>query len=657
MPEPLLRLRGVRKVYRLDGTEVRALDGVDLDVRRGEFLAVTGASGSGKSTLLQILGLLDRPTEGMYELAGTDVSRLDDEAQAALRARGIGFVFQFFNLLPRATAAENVELPLVYAGRGRREERARAALRTVGLQDRAGHTPAQLSGGQQQRVAIARALVGSPALVLADEPTGNVSTEQAREVMEAILRLNQRGMTVVLSTHEKEIAAYAGREIRMRDGRIIGEERREGRVLPRAARVPGGGRGLAFRGWTRTGENALMALDALGLNRLRTGLAALGIVIGVAALITMMALGAGARAALRERIASMGANLLYVYPQVGPRRIVGTERGEFTRLTLEDATAIEGLRVRGVPVARTAGGVQTRVRVVRGDRNWDTRLDGVPSHYSRMHAVGPAWGRFFTPHEDLSRARLAVLGPTVVEKLFGAQEDPVGQTVRINREYFKVVGVAKAVGGSGWRDRDDQVLVPLQTAMRRVLGVDFLHYIEVEVASPEVSESVGKEIQGLLRRRHNLPPHREDDIRVFDLAEVQETMASTTRIVTTLLGAIAAIALLVGGVGIMNIMLVAVKERTREVGLRKAMGAGSSDILTQFLVESAAITAAGGIIGILLGIGAGWAIARGAGWPVLVSPFSVWVAFGFSALTGVVFGLWPAREAAMLPPAEALRFE
>jgi len=652
---PLIRLKGLRKIYRMGPSEVRALDGVDLTIEQREFVSVMGPSGSGKSTLMQIVGLLDDPSQGRYELDGKDVSRIDEDTRAFWRARKIGFVFQFFNLLGRATATENVELPLIYAGASDRDKRVAAALKSVGLSDRAKHTPAQLSGGQQQRVAIARAIVGRPLLILADEPTGNVSSEQSKDVMAHLQALNDSGITILLVTHEADIAAYAHREIRMRDGRIESDVRKKG--APRSSgsaageaalppRVSGAlrptqgvgvsdsdpakssGRPAAAVARDRSGiiarleENIEMAIDALLGHKLRSFLAALGIVIGVGAIIAMLAIGAGARFAMRERISAMGANLLYVYPQRGSRRIL-KERGSFTRLTLDDAKAVEGLSKRGIPIVRATPTVRTGVRLIHGDLNWDSRLTGALPKYSKMHNAEVVWGRFFSPQENASRSRVLVIGSTVVENLFEEGEDPVGQSVRLGPDYFKIIGVLKSRGGSSWRDRDDEVIAPLQTVMRRVLGVDYVHSIEVEVESPEVSEGVTEEVLSLLRRRHNLPPHREDDIRVFDMAEIQETMSATTKTISTLLGAIAAISLLVGGVGIMNIMLVSVKERTREIGLRKAVGARSSDIMVQFLIEAAVITVTGGCVGISIGVGIAFGVAKFAGRPVIVWPASI----------------------------------
>jgi macrolide transport system ATP-binding/permease protein len=287
----VIRLTKLRKVYRSAAGEVAALDDIYLEIERGEFVAVTGPSGCGKSTLLQILGLLDHPSSGKYELDGRDASQLSEDEQAEWRAEKLGFVFQFFNLLPRATAVENVELPLVYAGQSEREEKARAALVSVGLADRAEHWPSQLSGGQQQRVAIARAVVGKPLLLLADEPTGNLSTEQSLEVMALLKSLHEKGLTIVLVTHEKEIAAFADREIQMRDGKIVSD--RTVRALK--APPPRSSDDSHPRASARIEENLAMAFDALTAHPLRTALAALGIVIGVASLVAMMAVGGGAR--------------------------------------------------------------------------------------------------------------------------------------------------------------------------------------------------------------------------------------------------------------------------------------------------------------------------------------------------------------------------
>jgi macrolide transport system ATP-binding/permease protein len=653
----MIELRGVSKTYRMGDVDVHALREVSLTIERGEFVAIMGPSGSGKSTLMHVLGLLDVPDAGSYKLLGREVSGLDEDALAALRADTLGFVFQQFNLLARTPALENAALPLLYAAAAKDPSRPRKLLEQVGLGARLDHKPNELSGGQQQRVAIARALVNDPAVLFADEPTGNLDSASEKEILEVFTRLNEAGLTVILVTHEPEIAGHAKRVIRMRDGRVQSDERRAPLSAPRK---PSAGLSPLPLGEDRERGGILgdlrqhfrQALRSLSANKVRTALSMLGILIGVAAVIAMLALGAGARQAIEERLSSMGSNLLVLRPGARQSGAVSLESRAATRLTLEDAEAL-----REVPgVRRTGPSVGGRAQVVYGGRNWNTRVQGAGPEYEAMRAARPVAGRFFTEAEDRSRARVALVGATLVRELFGGKS-PVGETIKLNRVGFLVVGVLPVKGDSGWRDQDDVVVVPIRTAMRRLLGQDHVESIDVEVESASRMEAVQAEMLALMGRRHRVPASREGAFEVRNMAELQEALTATQRTMTLLLSSIAAISLLVGGIGIMNIMLVSVTERTREIGLRKALGARRGDILAQFLIEAVVVSAAGGLAGICLGWLVTSVMTRLAGWAASVSAASVLLSFFFSAGVGVAFGLWPARRASLLNPIQALRYE
>jgi len=652
----VIELSGVEKTYRMGDVDVCALRGVSLAIEPGEFAAIMGPSGSGKSTLMHVLGLLDAPDAGSYRLAGLEVSRLSDDELASLRSRTIGFVFQQFNLLARTTALENVALPLLYAPNGTTPDHALALLKDVGLGERLDHRPSQLSGGQQQRVAIARALINHPRLILADEPTGNLDSASAEEIMGLLRALNERGITVVIVTHEPEIAQQTRRVIRMRDGVIQSDERTgpDAGTRPRgqaaaAADLPAPGR-LTWRELRAHVEQAVRALRA---NALRSALSMLGILIGVAAVVAMLALGTGARQSLEAQLASMGSNLLVVRPGSRQVRGVALETGAVTRLTLEDAREIRA----GIPeVARVAPTVSGRGQVSYGNRNWNTQVQGATPEYAAVRAAAPVIGRFFTEEEERARARVAVIGQTLLRELFG-DAGPLGESISINRVPFQVIGVLPEKGATTWRDQDDVAVIPLSTAMRRLLGKDYVDSIDVEVADAAALPATEEAIRELIIRRHRLPPSRQDTFEVRNMAEVQAALSETSRTMSWLLASIAAISLLVGGIGIMNIMLVSVAERTREIGLRKAIGARRQDILAQFLIEAVVISLTGGFIGIVLGWVMTLAMATLAGWATAMSPWSVLLAVGFSAAVGIVFGLWPARQAAALNPIDALRYE
>jgi macrolide transport system ATP-binding/permease protein len=657
----LIEVRDLRKTYRVGGGTLDVLKGVALTVEEGEFVAIMGPSGSGKSTLMQILGLLDRPTSGVYRLLGLDVSALSDDEGAALRSKVIGFIFQMFNLLPRTSALDNVALPMLYTGEPGRDARAKELLEEVGLGDRMDHAPNQLSGGQQQRVAVARSLTNRPRLIFADEPTGNLASAQAEEILARLVALNRSGITVVMVTHEPDIAAYAKRVIKLKDGLIVSDEVNASPRLPfgePVARPRGGGldrvppqRSLTL---AELGEHFFSALKAMRANKVRSALSMLGILIGVTAVIAMLAIGKGAQKSIEERLSSLGSNLLMLFPQ-SPRGMGGARgaSGSFSRLTVEDVDAVARVNP-GIKLA--AGEVRGSAQVVYGDQNANTELTGGTADYAAMHNDQPYYGRFFTEQEDKERARVALLGQTVVDELFGT-ENPVGRTINVNRIKFKVIGVLPRKGSGGFRDQDDVVVVPLNTAMRRVLGTKYVNMISVECADAQVMPAVMDSIRALMRRRHRLPEYKDDDFTIRNMADIQEAVAGTSKVFSLLLGIVAAISLVVGGIGIMNIMLVSVSERTREIGLRKAIGATRRAVLIQFLIEAAAMSTLGGVVGILLGCGIAFGMSKLAGWAAIVTPQSVILAFAFSAGVGVVFGFWPARKASLLSPIEALRYE
>lgn len=657
--EPIIELINVRRFYQLGPTTVRALVGCTLTISQGEFVVVMGPSGSGKSTFLHILGLLDRPDGGIYRLEGEDVGGLPDNRLAYLRNRRMGFVFQQFHLLPINTALENAALPLIYAGRSSCREEALTRIREVGLAGRAGHLPNELSGGERQRVAIARSLVNDPAIIFADEPTGNLDSVSGEEIISLLESLNRQGKTVVMVTHEERLAERASRVIRMRDGEVVSDRRREdfypiSPPVPAPTETP---REKTCPPSSSDGRAVLKdhfreSLRAVFSHRLRSLLSMLGILIGVGAVIAMLALGAGAKQAIEEDLARLGSNLLMVRPGSRTMRGVRMEAGAVTRFTLQDAEAMGKLPY----VRRISPSVSGRGQLVWGNRNWSTRLQGVGIDYPQMRASVPLEGRFFIEEELRRRDRVVVIGATIVRELFGDQ-DPVGAEIKINRQNFRVVGLLPEKGSQGWMDRDDEAIIPITTAMHRVMGKDYVDSIDVEVTDAAMMETAEEELRRLIIKRHRLTPERIDSFQIRNMAEIQEMIQETTRTMSLLLGSIAAISLLVGGIGIMNIMLVSVTERTREIGIRKAVGAGRKDILVQFLIEAVVMTLSGGLAGVLLGAGVSWLLSTLVGWTVRITPFSVILATAFSVLVGLVFGLWPARQAARLSPIEALRYE
>ncbi|MCX6998420.1 MAG: ABC transporter permease [Kiritimatiellaeota bacterium] len=672
----MIQLEHVSKAYRMGAITVQALRDVSLSIVPGEFVALMGASGSGKSTLMHVLGLLDQPTSGAYRLFGRDVAGLSEDEFAILRSRTVGFVFQQFHLLARTSAEENVALPALYSFDPVPAGRAAALLQEIGLGDRRRHKPNELSGGQQQRVAIARSLVNDPQILLADEPTGNLDSASAAEIIGILTALNRQGKTIILVTHEIDLAACARRIIRLRDGCVVSDEVHEPTVAQDgppdgaglAARRPTGAPARALAGaqrlpnraerlrssLRRTGPLLRQAFRSVAAAKVRSALSMLGILIGVAAIIAMLALGTGAKEAMRQSLSSLGSNLLVLMPGTVQVRGVTQAAGDTTRLTLED---LQGLRVAESAIVRLAPSVGGRAQAVYRSANCNTQVLGTTPEYQAMRSWALRGGRFFTTNEVTQRARVAVVGATVARELFSGA-NAVGEYIKINKVSFQVLGLLTPKGDSGFRDQDDVIIIPVTTAMYRLLGKQYLDSISLEAASADVIPVLQERVLAVMKRMHHLPPSQEDEsYHIHNMAEIQDALMATTRTMSFLLAAIAVISLLVGGIGIMNIMLVSVTERTREIGLRKALGARRREIMNQFLIEALVISVTGGFIGILLGWGISAGLSSLAGWPTSVAPLAVGLAFGFSGLVGIVFGLWPARKAARLNPIEALRYE
>jgi macrolide transport system ATP-binding/permease protein len=648
---PLIELQEIRKVF-VTGTEimVEALKGVSLKIYPGEFVAIMGASGSGKSTLMNILGCLDRPTQGQYFFAGRDVSQLDADSLAWLRREAFGFVFQSYNLLPSATAEENVEIPAVYAGLSFEERRARAEtlLNSLGLGDRLTHRPTQLSGGQQQRVSIARALMNGGEIILADEPTGALDSRSGAEVMALLKDLAAKGHTIILITHDANVAANANRVIELKDGEVV---RDTGAHAAGAAPVVDvsklddqSHRSAMFAG---LGESLNMAMRSLKANIFRTILTLLGIVIGVSSVVAMLAIGEGAKQRVVDQIGSMGTNLLVIRPQFQNARGAA---GAPATLTVADAEAM-----REIPyVMSVMPDVTGRATIRRGAVDYQPEdIFATTTDLPQTRSWPVARGAFFTQEDMDDYATVAVLGQTAYDTLFPDGEDPIGEYILVRNVPFLVIGVLESKGATaGGDDADDVVFIPLTTGMLKIFGQRFLRTITVAVSDLSMMGAVQTNIENMLRVRHN----GATDYRVRNMADLLETATTAQNTLTVLLAAIAAISLLVGGIGVMNIMLVSVTERTREIGIRMATGARQRDILQQFLSEALMVSAIGGVVGLLVGIGAGMVI-QAFGTPIQFTAMPMFLAFACAAATGLVFGYAPARKAAKLDPVVALANE
>ncbi|MET0356594.1 MAG: MacB family efflux pump subunit [Cellvibrio sp.] len=640
--KPLIKLAGVTKAFKNGDIETQVLHGIDLEIYPGEFVAIVGQSGSGKSTLMNILGCLDKPSAGEYYFSGKDVSSFDADELAQLRREAFGFVFQSYNLLAGATACENVEMPATYSGMPPHERRERASelLSSLGLAARLDHRPSQLSGGQQQRVSIARALMNGGQIILADEPTGALDSNSGKEVMKLLKNLSEQGHTIILITHDINVANNAHRTIEISDGLIIADPGpSEVTHAPIDEHKLHGEPSFS----TEILEGSKTAFRSLRSNVFRTVLTLLGIVIGVGSVITMLAIGDGAKKAVVDSISAMGANLLVVRPGAPEQR----RSWEVQTLVASDVVAINNLPNVAAALPELTGSYTLRY----GNVDITTDVNATGFKYPLVRKWEIATGTFFTEDDQDTYATVTVLGKTVARKLFG-ETDPLGKFIIVNNVLFQVIGVMAERGAdAGGQDQDDRIMVPYTTGSLRIFGRRNLRNITISVDDEKHMDDVQTSVTALLTERHGA-----EDFNIRNMASLIDTLSATQNTMTILLGSIAAISLLVGGIGVMNIMLVSVTERTREIGVRMATGARTRNIMQQFLIEALVVSALGGIIGVILGLSCAAIVGR-FGMPIDYSLAPVALAFSCAFLTGLIFGFLPARKAARLNPVTALASE
>ena len=644
----LLELTDIRRSYPSGDGDVEVLKGVSLRINAGEMVAIVGASGSGKSTLMNILGCLDKPTSGVYRVAGTDVRTLNGDALARLRREHFGFIFQRYHLLSHLSAAQNVEVPAVYAGveRKSRLARARDLLRRLGLAERGDYHPSQLSGGQQQRVSIARALMNGGQVILADEPTGALDSRSGEEVMAILHQLRDQGHTVIIVTHDPQIAAQAERIIEIRDGELISNPP----PSSEASHAPQAIDPQPASGWRQFSngfrEALTMAWLAMAANKMRTLLTMLGIIIGIASVVSIVVVGDAAKQLVLADIRAIGTNTIDIYPG----KDFGDDDPQYQQaLRYDDLTSLQ----KQPWVSSATPTVSQSLRLRYGNIDVAASASGVSGAYFNVYGMSFSEGTTFNDEQFNGRAQVVVLDSNSRRQLFPDKKQVVGEVILVGNMPATVIGVADEKQSMFGSSKTLRVWMPYPTMSGRIMGQSWLNSITVRVKDGYDSATAEEQLTRLLTLRHG-----KKDFFTWNMDGVLKTAEKTTRTLQMFLTLVAVISLLVGGIGVMNIMLVSVTERTREIGIRMAVGARASDVLQQFLIEAVLVCLVGGAIGVGLSLMIAFTLQLFLpNWEIGFSPLALITAFLCSTLTGVLFGWLPARSAARLDPVEALSRE
>ncbi|WP_167796678.1 MacB family efflux pump subunit [Serratia proteamaculans] len=646
--QSLLQLRGISRHFRAGEQNVTVLNNINLTIAQGEMVAIVGASGSGKSTLMNILGCLDRPSEGDYQVAGRSTGQLGSDSLAELRREHFGFIFQRYHLLGDLSAQGNVEVPAVYAGHQRSARRQRAAdlLQRLGLAQRLDYRPSQLSGGQQQRVSIARALMNGGEVILADEPTGALDSHSGQEVIGILKDLHAHGHTVVIVTHDMQIAEHAQRIIELSDGEIVADRQKTAQTAARLPKTPDNAAGRWQSQRDRLHEAFKMALLAMASQRLRTLLTMLGIIIGIASVVSVVALGKGSQQQVLANINAMGTSTLEIYPgkDFGDMRSAAVQT---LRATDADALAQQNYVHSVTPTVSSS----TTFRY--GNQSVSGTVNGVGEQYFLVRGYNIDSGMAFNRQSVDRLMQEAVIDENTRDKLFPHGVNPLGEVILLGSLPCRIIGVAAKKQSGFGSDENLNVWIPYTTAMKRMLGQSYLKSITVRVNDDIDLASAEDGVTRLLSQRHG-----GKDFFVMNTDSIRQTIEQTTATLTLLVSMIALISLVVGGIGVMNIMLVSVTERTREIGVRMAVGARASDIMQQFLIEAVLVCLLGGTLGVLLSLAIGVVFSQFSdNFRMIYSTESIVAAFICSTLIGVIFGFFPAKRAAGMDPIHALERE
>lgn len=638
----MIKLENITKTFKNGDETATVLKDINLEIKHGEFVAIIGQSGSGKSTLMNILGCLDTASSGKYSLDGRDISHLGPSELSELRLKKFGFIFQRYNLISASSAGENVGLPGIYAGmkKSQRVKRASELLSKLGLKDKINSKPNHLSGGQQQRVSIARALMNGGEILLCDEPTGALDSASGQMVMQIIKELNEAGHTIIMVTHDKQIASWASRVIEISDGRIINDSGTSKRLSNFKSFKPNDASDFS-KLKDRFFESFAMSISAIKAHKLRSFLTMLGIIIGISSVICVVALARGSQENILESINKMGVSTITIFPGRG----FGDRHSAKTKnFSLEDVNMLESLEF----ISNATPRLGTSGELIYGNQSSSATARSGSEVSLKISGVTLVKGREFSKDEVKASASVVIIDENTASTFFTGTE-PLGQTIIFEKRPFKIIGVGKRDEGA-FADSSLTIYMPYTTLMNKVTGSHDIRSIVASIA-PGVNGQLAEYAVGeILRVRRGA-----DDFFMINSDTILKTIKSTTDTMSLLISGIALISLIVGGIGVMNIMLVSVIERTKEIGVRMAIGAKSGDIMMQFLIEAILLCAFGGAIGVLLAfvIGGVFNLASSE-LKMSFSLASIIIAFGISSLVGIIFGYMPAKRASKLNPIDAL---